>query len=126
MRLITKLPVLFGVIFLSACSTTSFTGATNNTVAQLDSYIADKSCDATFQCKVIPVGERLTCGGPSQYLIYSTKVNDEDKVLELVEQVTALEKESNKLLAPSDMCQQVLPIQSLCVSNTCEAFTIKN
>lgn len=126
MRLITKLPVLFGVILLSACSTTSLTGTTSSSAEKLNSYIADKSCDATFQCKVIPVGERLACGGPSQYLIYSTKMSDEDKVLELAEQVTAQEKASNNLLAPSDICQQVLPIQSLCVSNTCEAFTIKN
>ncbi|WP_141685407.1 hypothetical protein [Pseudoalteromonas luteoviolacea] len=28
----------------------------------LDQLIADKGCDASFQCKVIAVGERLTCG----------------------------------------------------------------
>ncbi|KZN60333.1 hypothetical protein [Pseudoalteromonas luteoviolacea] len=91
----------------------------------LDQLIADKGCDASFQCKVIAVGERLTCGGPSKYLVYSSRNVDEVQVERAAQRITAEEKARNRDAIASDMCEPVLPIQALCISSTCQSIVLK-
>ena len=43
---------------------------------RLQRLTADKSCQQSTQCKVLPVGHR-PCGGPEQYMVYSSKSTDE-------------------------------------------------
>lgn len=91
----------------------------------LSALIEDKTCDATFQCKVLGIGERPACGGPSAYLVYSNKNIDEEKVELMAEQVSEQERILNQQQATVDICKQVLPIQALCIANTCEPYTVK-
>ncbi|CAM4279630.1 hypothetical protein [Pseudoalteromonas byunsanensis] len=83
---------------------------------------ADKSCDASYQCKVLEVGERLSCEGPSQYLIYSIKRTNEQKIAEVAAQITAQEHKANLEKAPQSSCQQVLPVIPLCIKQTCQSY----
>ena len=79
-----------------------------------------------INCKVIGVGERAACGGPSKYLVFSTKSLDEETVERLAAEETAKEKILNERNEIQDSCKQVLPIQSLCVKNACQSFPIGN
>lgn len=50
---------------LSGCEMTpSDATSRSNTAHTLTEIRAHLGCDASYQCKVIGVGERLTCGGP--------------------------------------------------------------
>ncbi|KZN57250.1 hypothetical protein N474_08605 [Pseudoalteromonas luteoviolacea CPMOR-2] len=91
----------------------------------LEQLIADKGCDASFQCKVIAVGERLTCGGPSKYLVYSSRNVDEEQVERAAHAITTAEKAKNQHAIASDICEPVLPIQALCISNACQSIVLK-
>ncbi|TMP23113.1 hypothetical protein CWB99_23530 [Pseudoalteromonas rubra] len=111
---------------LTGCSSTQSTQATDNDDNQaLSELVADKGCDASFQCKVIGVGERQTCGGPSQYVVYSVRNVDESQVERMALAITRQEHALNQQTPPSDVCKQVLPIQALCINSQCQAITLK-
>ncbi|WMO15248.1 hypothetical protein [Pseudoalteromonas piscicida] len=110
---------------LSGCEITP-SDATNrsNATHTLSDIRANIGCDASYQCKVIGVGERLTCGGPREYLIYSTKHTDEQDVEAAVSAITEQEKLNNKGKAPAISCEPVMPIQTLCIAHTCQAVPL--
>jgi len=72
---------------------------------------------------VLEVGERA-CGGPSRYVVYSTLNTAQEKAEQLAEQITAVERSSGQALTVND-CSPVLPVQSLCISQQCQAIEIK-
>ncbi|WP_247682591.1 hypothetical protein [Pseudoalteromonas sp. MMG013] len=113
------------ILLLAGCASSPLNYNNDGSSPSLTTLIADKSCDASFQCKVLSIGERPACGGPSEYLIYSNKSLNEDLVEKMAAQITKQEQMSNKQQASVDVCKQVLPIQSLCINKKCEAFTIK-
>ncbi|MBE0366708.1 hypothetical protein PAUR_a3769 [Pseudoalteromonas aurantia 208] len=114
------------ILLLGGCASSPMLSYNNDgSSPSLTTLIADKSCDASFQCKVLSIGERPACGGPSQYLIYSNKSLNEDLVEQTAAQVTKQEQMSNKQQTSVDVCKQVLPIQSLCINKKCEAFKTK-
>lgn len=47
------------------------------------------------ECHTIGVGAK-PCGGPSHYLVYSTRVADEDRLMALVESYNEVEAELNR------------------------------
>ncbi|MCF2910931.1 hypothetical protein L1285_21740 [Pseudoalteromonas sp. DL2-H2.2] len=111
---------------LSACSSTQTTPHNHDDDNQaLSELVADKGCDASFQCKVIGVGERQTCGGPSQYVVYSVRNVDETQVEQMATAITQKEQAINQQTPPSEVCKQVLPIQALCINRECQAITLK-
>ena len=112
------------LVMLSGCQSSKGTQLEQSN--SLKAYVADLSCNASFECKVIGVGERAACGGPSNYVIFSTKNTDEKEVERLADVETAQERILNEKQPPEETCKQVLPIQSLCIKNKCESFTISN
>ena len=112
------------LVILSGCQSSKGTQLEQS--SSLKAYVADLSCNASFECKVIGVGERAACGGPSSYVIFSTKNTDEKEVERLADVETAQERILNEKQPPDETCKQVLPIQSLCIKSKCESFTISN
>ncbi|MEQ3512564.1 hypothetical protein ABMY35_04195 [Pseudoalteromonas sp. BZB3] len=112
------------LLMLSGCQSPAGTQFEESNT--LKAYVADLSCDASFQCKVIGVGERAACGGPSNYVVFSTKNVDENEVERLADAETTQERILNERQPPDETCKQVLPIQSLCIKSKCESFTISN
>ncbi|MCO7191326.1 MULTISPECIES: hypothetical protein [unclassified Pseudoalteromonas] len=111
---------------LAGCGSTQSTQVTDSDDNQaLSELVADKGCDASFQCKVIGVGERQTCGGPSQYVVYSVRNVEESQVEQRALAITRQEQALNQQTPPSDVCKQVLPIQALCINSQCQAITLK-
>ena len=97
-------------IALSGCETT-----TSGSSARVD--LGD------LNDQLLEVGERA-CGGPSRYVVYSTLNNTQEQAEQLAERITAAEKSSDQALTVND-CSPVLPVQSLCISQQCQAIEIK-
>ncbi|QPB81524.1 hypothetical protein CWC22_000210 [Pseudoalteromonas rubra] len=89
-----------------------------NQRAYLKFITKDKECDTTTQCKVLPVGSRA-CGGPSDYVIFSTKTADPDKVKELADKLTHAEATYNAKNRMISICEHLSAPATQCVNNKC-------
>ena len=67
---------------------------------------------------MIAAGSRA-CGGPSQYLIYSTKVTSEKKVKEVANKLTHYESQYNAANGMQSICEMLTPPRTQCIKNTC-------
>ncbi|MEZ7277852.1 hypothetical protein [Pseudoalteromonas sp. 68 DY56-GL68] len=118
---------IFAVIALTGCETTTSSNSSKVDLSdlneQLNELASNNSCTATFQCKVLEVGERA-CGGPSRYVVYSTLNTAQEQAEQLAERITMAEKNAEQSLTVND-CSPVLPVQSLCISQQCQAIEIK-
>ncbi len=85
---------------------------------ELNALIANTQCDTSAQCKVMPVGSKA-CGGPSDYVVYSTKAANEGQVSSLAKQITALEKAYNTQNEMMSTCQHLTAPSTQCVENKC-------
>ncbi|MGS0498304.1 hypothetical protein CWB85_18205 [Pseudoalteromonas sp. S1727] len=116
------------LVIVSGCmSTTDSAPAESASLAQvnnnLNELVQDTSCTASFQCKVLEVGQRA-CGGPSRYVVYSTLNTEQEKAEQLAQQTNLLEADNNKTNGLTD-CLPVLPVQALCIDKTCQSFELK-
>ena len=85
---------------------------------QLNTLIADTSCDTSMQCKVIAVGSRA-CGGPSSFEVYSTKTAKDEQVKTLSKTITELESNFNAQKGMMSICQHLTTPSTQCVENKC-------
>ena len=104
-------------------STTTGSASLDKSNSTLNELVQDTSCTASFQCKVLEVGQRA-CGGPSRYVVYSTLNTEQEKVEQLTQQINALEADNNKSNGLTD-CLPVIPVQALCINQTCQSFDLK-
>ncbi len=128
--------VLIGLIALAGCQTSAPQNKSNGekiriefesiTQAQdsLTTIISDKSCDASYQCKVLHLGERA-CGGASHFEIYSTKTANQEEVEHIATQITDFEKRYNQKENSIDTCQHTITPQTLCIKSTCEQVELR-
>ncbi|ASM48344.1 hypothetical protein PESP_a0051 [Pseudoalteromonas espejiana DSM 9414] len=86
--------------------------------AELNSLVANNQCDTNEQCKVTPVGSRA-CGGPSSFVVYSTKTANDADVLTLSKKITALESNYNAQNEMMSICQHLTTPSTQCVENKC-------
>ena len=80
---------------------------------QLKTLTEDLSCDTSAQCKVLPLGSRA-CGGPSSYLVFSTKNNDSQKVEQAAKHITTLESQFNAQTGMVSICQHLTAPATQC------------
>ncbi|WP_404341588.1 hypothetical protein [Pseudoalteromonas mariniglutinosa] len=85
---------------------------------QLEQLITDPHCDNNSQCKVLAVGRRA-CGGPSSYIVYSTKMTIQDEVEKLAKHITTLESQYNTANNMMSICQHLTTPQAQCSNNNC-------
>ncbi|MBH0058045.1 hypothetical protein I6F65_13855 [Pseudoalteromonas sp. SWXJZ94C] len=88
------------------------------TKSELNTLITDTQCDTNTQCKVSPVGSRA-CGGPSSYIVYSTKTTTEKEVSALSKKITMLESNYNEQKGMMSTCQHLTAPSTQCVENKC-------
>jgi len=122
------LAIAAGLFIITGCESTfdtSSSGPASLAKANdaLSKLVEDTSCTASFQCKVLEVGQRA-CGGPSRYLVYSALNTEQEAAEQLAQQVTEQEALENQASGASD-CSPVLPVQALCINQKCQAFEIK-
>lgn len=120
----------FGYLLtLSACSVTTSEHSNNQiqTMTQAEQKLAeitkDKSCDASYQCRVLPLGEKA-CGGASGYLIFSSKNTSIEQAEYLASEITSFEQIYNKNNQALATCQNILAPQTLCISNICQEYKL--
>jgi hypothetical protein len=85
---------------------------------ELNTLIADNQCDTSEQCKVSAVGSRA-CGGPSGYIVYSTKTASEEQVTALSKKITTFESNYNAQKGMMSICQHLTTPSTRCVENKC-------
>lgn len=119
--------VVASLLIVSGCESTAANTNSNGNLSganqALNELINDASCTASFQCKVLEVGQRA-CGGPSRYVIYSTLNTTQEAVEQQAAQVTKQEQLANENGTAND-CLPVLPVQALCIDKQCQSFDIK-
>ncbi|WP_247664843.1 hypothetical protein [Pseudoalteromonas sp. MMG010] len=88
------------------------------TKEKLSEITANLQCDTTSQCKVQAVGSRA-CGGPSRYIVYSTKHTNSDDVTKHADTITQYEKTLNAKEDMASICQHIPAPGTQCISNSC-------
>lgn len=85
---------------------------------EIENLISTGSCNEASDCDYLPLGEKA-CGGPHAYVVFSADI-DVEKLKQLVNEYTLLEKEYNdKFGIPSD-CSLVNPPENIgCVNSKC-------
>ncbi|MEL0642518.1 hypothetical protein V6260_18160 [Pseudoalteromonas aliena] len=86
--------------------------------AELNTLITDTQCDTSTQCRVNAVGSRA-CGGPSSFVVYSTKSASEEQVTALSDKITKLESNYNSQKGMMSTCQHLTTPSTQCVENKC-------
>lgn len=125
MQLVRFSSLFVACYFLAGCQLNQSNSPANpiHTISDAESTLAnvisDKSCDATYQCRVIGFGERA-CGGPSRFAIYSIKNSKQEDVEFLANEITQFEKVYNESSKAFSTCEHNPSPQTLCIANTCE------
>lgn len=86
--------------------------------AELNTLITDTQCDTSTQCRISAVGSRA-CGGPSSFVVYSTKSASEKQVAALSDKITKLESSYNSQKGMMSICQHLTTPSTQCVENKC-------
>ena len=83
--------------------------------------IGQPECSDAAQCRSIPFGSK-PCGGPWEYLVYSTTQTDSILLAEYVMEYNRFEDEMNKKYGYMSDCMVILPPTSLeCSKGLCAA-----
>jgi hypothetical protein len=72
------------------------------------------------ECRTIGVGAK-PCGGPWHYLVYSTRIADEDRLVALVESYNETEAELNRKEGRMSDCAFVTPPQVTLEDGVCRS-----
>ena len=85
---------------------------------QVSKIEENNACDTDAQCKVIETGSRA-CGGPSHYMIYSTKNTSEQKAKKLSQKLTHYESRYNAQNRMISICEMLTKPKTQCINNEC-------
>lgn len=89
--------------------------------AEIFRLVGTPEADNPSQCKVLPFGAK-PCGGPANWLVYSTKVTDTETLTEKVEEYNNLSDRYNAqegLVGDCAVVSEVKPnvVQGICVAS---------
>jgi hypothetical protein len=88
--------------------------------AEVMRLIGDASCNDVSQCRTIAFGAK-PCGGPWQYLVYSTAITDSTALAAAVARYNAREAEINRAEGRMSDCAFVAPPNLARVNGRCVA-----
>jgi len=80
---------------------------------------ADLSCAAVSDCEAVALGSKA-CGGPSGYLVASARNSSFDQILELAEDLAALESQYNIDNQVMSNCMFEMPPDLECAAAACK------
>jgi hypothetical protein len=84
--------------------------------------IKNAPCSSSSVCRTIAFGAKA-CGGPEQYLIYSTSVTDSARLAREVARYNEAERKRNRDEGRVSDCSLVVRPRVGCVSGQCRAAT---
>tara|TARA_Y100000034_G_C6866135_1_gene394776 strand:- start:747 stop:1271 length:525 start_codon:yes stop_codon:yes gene_type:complete len=90
--------------------------------AEINNIEAANECDSSMQCEVVAAGSRA-CGGPSHYMIYSTKHTSKEKALSIASELTKYESLYNAQNDMQSICAMLTKPSTQCIDNKCVKLT---
>jgi len=114
-------PILFALVLLAGCTTPGGASADPVRFASMDDYQArratamDLLTDAVGEsragdasaCRALAVGAKA-CGGPTQYVVFSTTATDAAEAERLAGAVTALDRAANDQFGLVSTCEMLM------------------
>jgi len=113
---------LFIFVLIFSCNNDEITPITESDLAKLESQIREmigKDCSNSGQCEVIAFGSK-PCGGPWEYLVYSSSDTDGALLIERVNTYNQLQKEFNLENGIISDCGIVGPPEVNCTDGKCQ------
>ena len=98
---------------------TSIVTAPGDTLAEIRRQIGTPACGDSAQCRTLPVGAQA-CGGPQDYLPYSTQQNEGSALRALAERSHAERKASIAASGEMSTCMLKPDPGAVCVAGTCQ------
>lgn len=92
---------------------------------RMQKLTTDKSCSTDQQCQVIGIGSR-PCGGPEQYLLFSTQQTDQRMLTITNDRYTKTRQEQQRRLGLRSTCQQLLAPLPACRQQQCVLLDAQN
>jgi len=93
--------------------------APSGLLAQIRALAADTTCSDSGQCRSLPVGA-MACGGPQDYLPYSTLRTNEKEVRELAERYKAERQGQIAQRGEMSICRFRPDPGAVCVAGRCQ------
>lgn len=87
---------------------------------QISEEVGVPVADSVQQCRTIAFGSK-PCGGPWQYLVYSTAVSDSTRLRSLVSRYNVLEEDFNRRTGRASDCAFVMRPDTALVDGVCTA-----
>jgi hypothetical protein len=84
--------------------------------------VGKSPCESSSVCRTIPLGAK-PCGGPQEYLIYSTSATDSVRLAREVARYNEAEHKRNREEGRMSDCMAVERPRVSCVSGQCRAVT---
>ncbi|MCH8299462.1 MAG: hypothetical protein IIC39_02835 [Candidatus Marinimicrobia bacterium] len=85
---------------------------------ELDLLVGEANCSELNECRALPFGAK-PCGGPWEYLIYSSINSDTLKIQEKVDEYNEWNEVINARYGYSSDCSQAEAPQLLCLNGKC-------
>ena len=101
---------------------TSISAAPASTLADIRRQIGTPTCTDNAQCRTLPVGA-MACGGPQEYLPYSTQKSDANALRALSERSYAEAKAALTASGMVSTCMLKADPGAVCVAGTCQLGT---
>lgn len=89
------------------------------TVSEIKRLIGTPTCSDNAQCRSLPVGA-LACGGPQEYLPYSTAKTDEKALLALAERSKTERQAEIQRTGEMSICINRPDPGAVCVAGSCQ------
>jgi hypothetical protein len=105
-----------GLLMLTACA--SAQTPTEQLWKKIQAANSDLACDDNSQCHSLGVGSKA-CGGPENYLAWSSKNSDGAQLKALVEQHAAARRADDQRLGMMSTCSVVSDPGATCRANVC-------
>ena len=90
----------------------------NSLRADMSSIEKNNECDTNAHCKVIAAGSRA-CGGPSHYMLYSTKNTSDEKAKSIADKLTKYESIYNAQTGMQSICAMLTKPVTQCMNTKC-------
>jgi hypothetical protein len=101
---------------------TSISTAPATTLADIRRQIGTPTCSDNAQCRTLPVGA-MACGGPQEYLPYSTQKSDANALRALSERSYTETKAALTASGMVSTCMLKADPGAVCVAGTCQLGT---
>lgn len=90
---------------------------------EIVTMIGSGLCRNLVHCRLLPLG-LSPCGGPSQYLAYSSGLGDPAALETKASEYAFLEEEVRNKKPTADPCLPLPPHQAVCIDNHCRAQAV--